>query len=156
MKEGIKKNIYYELRTNNVHIEENDKGTDYTFGRYRVHSYWGHLYICKFDPIKGVFVYMSTSEHGTDWHDGEPKNSAYEIFIAVHNKANGKKYIDPYKNIPVDEVIKDSVNKFEKTFQEYATDIFPYDIPEQQYIKTITEMKNIFAQKIRQYKAQTK
>ncbi len=156
MKEGTKKNIYYELRTNDVRIKRTKDGTDYIFGRYSVHSYWGHLYICKLNPDNNVYVYLSVSERGTEWHDGQPKNTAYEIFIAAQNKANGKKYIDPYKNIPVDEVINDSVNRFDKMFNESAADIFPYDMPEQQYKKTIAKMRNIFAQNIRQFKTRTK
>lgn len=154
MREGIKKNIYYELRTNNVYIEEKPQYTQYTFGCYQIHSYWDHLYICKLNPTNGVFVFMSLPD--TDWHEDEPKNVAYEIFIAVKNKANGKKYIDPYKNMPVDKVIGDSVDRFDKIFKERAADIFPYDMPEKQYKKTIAEMKKIFAQKIKQYKTQTK
>ncbi len=156
MKEGIKKNIYYELRTNNVLVEEKKQYIQYTFGRYRIDSYWDHLFICKLNPENGVYVYMSVSERGTDWYEGDPKNSAYEIFIAVQNKANGEEYIDPYKNMPVNEVVKDSVKRFDTIFTEYANDIFPYDMPKQQYTKTIAEMRKILVQGIKQHKTQTK
>lgn len=153
MREGVKKNIYYELRTNNVLIEEKDRYTQYTFGRYQIEAYWkDHVYITKLNPKNGVYVLMSVYEQDTEWFGGYPKNSAYEIFIAVKNKASGKEYIDPYKNIPVNKTIKDSVNTFNKIFTEYAADIFPYDMPKQQYTKTIAEIRNIFAQKMKQYK----
>lgn len=154
MREGIKKNIYYELRMNNVYAEEKPQYTQYTFGRYQIHSYWDHLYICELNQTSGNFVFMSLPD--TDWHEDEPKNIAYEIFIAVKNKANGKSYIDPYKNMSVDKVIKDSVDRFDKIFKAYAADIFPYDMSKQQYTKTIAEMRSIFTQKIKQYKTLTK
>jgi hypothetical protein len=154
MKEGIKKNIYYELRTNNVLVEEKTQYTQYTFGCYQIQSYWDHLYICKLNPSNGVFVFMSLPD--TDWHEDEPKNNAYEIYIAAKNKANGKEYTDPYKNMPIHKVIKDSVDRFDKILKLSAADIFPYDMPKQQYTKTIAEMRKILVQGIKQYRTKTK
>ena len=37
MYEGIKKNIYYELRMNNVLVEQTKDSTNYTFCRYRIY-----------------------------------------------------------------------------------------------------------------------
>jgi len=48
------------------------------------------------------------------------------------------------------------VTRFDKIFTEHAADIFPYDMPEQQYMKTVAEMKDILAQKIKQYKQKQK
>lgn len=152
MKEGVKKNIYYELRTHNVSKEIQDNHTDYTFGRYRIYSWGDYMIIGKLNPSNGAFVHMQ----GADQDDDYPENDTYAIYIAAKNKHEGRAYIDPYKNIPVNEVIKDSVTRFDKIFTEHAADIFPYDMPEQQYMKTVAEMKDILAQKIKQYKQKQK
>ena len=152
MNEGTKKNIYYELKINNVSVKPNGRCTYYTFGNYRIHSYNDHLYIGKLNPENGAFVEIPD----TSCNDEFPKNSAYAIFIAAKNKHEGKEYFDPYKNIPVNEVINDSIQRFKVMFTEHATDVFPYDMPKQQQEKIITEMETILAQKIRRYKTEVK
>lgn len=152
MTEGDKKKIYYELRTHSVSKEKRLNYTDYTFGNYRVHVYWNRIIMSRLNPANRAFVIM----RDTGWSDVFPKNDTYDIYIAAKNKYEGKQYVDPYKNIPIKKVIEDSVSRFDKIFTEHAADIFPYDMPEQQYIKTITEMENVLAQKIMQYKQKQK
>jgi len=62
MKEGVKKNIYYELRTHNVSKEIQDNHTDYTFGRYRIYSWGDYMIIGKLNPSNGAFVHMQGAD----------------------------------------------------------------------------------------------
>lgn len=160
MKEGEKKKIYYNLRTNNVVVEKQEESwcpslrrcTIYTFGQYQVRDYDRNIDICVFSTRSGVHVLLDNASYYYGGYENEQDKDVYAIAIAAKNKASGKEYIDPYKNIPVNKTIKDSVNTFNKIFTEYAADIFPYDMPKQQYTKTIAEIRNIFAQKMKQYK----
>ena len=116
MYEGTKKNIYYELRTNNVLKEKTENSINYTFGRYRIYYYYDWMIIGKYNPENGAFVHMNKFS----WDDDESPtvNTTYAIYLAAKNKAAGKEYIDPYRNIPMDVAIKDSTKKFGKKTQE--------------------------------------
>lgn len=149
MYEGIKKNIYYELRTNDVLIEKAERSINYTFGRYCVYYYYDYIVIGKLDPKKGVFVYMN--EFCWDEDDSTRFNSTYAIYIAAKNKAAGKEYIDPYRNIPVDVAIKDSTKKFGKKIQEDIADFLPYDMSKQQQLRTVVKIKQLLKQVVKEH-----
>lgn len=149
MYEGIKKNIYYELRTNDVLIEKAERSINYTFGRYRIYYYYDWMIIGKLSPTNGAFVHMN--EFCWDEDDSTRLNSAYAIYIAAKNKAEGKEYIDPYRNIPMDVAIKDSTKKFGKLMQETAGDFLPYDMSKQQYSRTVGAMKRLLEQAIKRH-----
>ena len=149
MYEGIKKNIYYELRNNNVLVEQTKDSTNYTFGRYRIYDYFDWMIIGKLDPKNGVFVDMN--EFCWDEDDSTRFNSTYAIYIAAKNKAAGKEYIDPYRNIPMDVAIKDSTKKFGKKIQEDIGDFLPYDMSKQQHLRTVVKMKRLLEQAIKEH-----
>ena len=152
MKEGIKKNIYYELNTHNVLKEQKDNHTNYTFGRYRVSCFYDYIAIRKLNKNNGAFVYLK----GADWSDDFPKNDVYAIYVAANNKANGKEYIDPYKNIPADVAIKDLTTKFCKEMKNSAGEFFPYDMPKYQCLRTLVEMKHMLEKTLKEYYAKQK
>ena len=149
MTEGEKKRIYYELRTHDVIVgQEPNYCTTYTFGRYQVNSYYDYINIYKANK-NNRFVIMKNAE----WDDDEPTNTSdvYKIFIAAKNKANGKEYIDPYKDRPVDVEIQDLTKRFGKEMMQSAIDFLPADISKYQTLRTIAEMKQIFKQKLQDY-----
>ncbi len=141
MYEGTKKNIYYELRTNDVLIEKAEQSINYTFGRYRIYYYYDWMIIGKLSPTTGAFVHMNKFS----WDDDESPtvNATYAIYLAAKNKAEGKEYIDPYRNIPMDVAIKDSTKKFGKKIQEDIADFLPYDMPKQQQLRTVVKIKQL-------------
>ena len=149
MYEGIKKNIYYELRTNDVLIEKAENYIYYTFGRYRIYNYYDWMSIGKLSPETGAFVLMNKFS----WDDDEipTVNDTYAIYIAARNKAAGKEYIDPYKNIPADVAIKESTKKFGKKIQEDIGDFLPYDMSKQQHLRTVVKMKRLLEQAIKEH-----
>ena len=147
MREGIKKNIYYELRMNNVLVERTEDSTNYTFGRYRIYNYYDWMIIGKLNPKSGVFVYMNEFS----WDDDEIPNTTYAIYLAAKNKADGKEYIDPYKNIPANVAIKESTKKFGKEMQKDIGDFLPYNMPRQQQLKTVVKMKHLLEQAIKEH-----
>lgn len=149
MREGIKKNIYYELRMNNVLVEQTNDSTNYTFGRYCIYNYYDWMIIGKLNPKSGVFVYMNEFS----WDDDEiPKfNDTYDIYLAAKNKSESKAYIDPYKNIPADVAIKESTKKFGKKIQEDIGDFLPYDMSKQQHLRTVVKMKRLLEQAIKEH-----
>ena len=149
MYEGIKKNIYYELRTNDVLIEKAENYIYYTFGRYRIYNYYDWMSIGKLSPETGAFVLMNKFS----WDDDESPtvNDTYAIYIAARNKAAGKEYIDPYKNIPADVAIKESTKKFGKKIQEDIGDFLPYDMSKQQHLRTVVKMKRLLEQAIKEH-----
>lgn len=147
MREGIKKNIYYELRMNNVLVERTEDSTNYTFGRYRIYNYYDWMIIGKLNPKSGVFVYMNEFS----WDDDEIPNTTYAIYIAATNKADGKAYIDPYKNIPANVAIKESTKKFGKEMQKDIGDFLPYNMPRKQQLKTVVKMKHLLEQAIKEH-----
>ena len=148
MREGIKKNIYYELRMNNVLVEQTNDSTNYTFGRYRIYNYYDWMIIGKLNPKSGVFVYMDEFS----WDDEiSGVNTTYAIYIAAINKSEGKAYIDPYKNIPANVAIKDSTKKFSKKMRESISDFLPYDMPKSQHLRTIVKMKRLLEQAIKEH-----
>lgn len=154
MYEGIKKNIYYELRTNDVLIEKAENYIYYTFGRYRIYNYYDWMSIGKLSPETGAFVLMNKFS----WDDDEipTVNDTYAIYIAARNKAEGKEYIDPYRNIPMDVAIKGSTKKFGKKTQEDIADFLPYDMPKQQQLRTVVKMKRLLKQAIKEHYAKQK
>ena len=150
MTEGEKKKIYYDLRTNDVRVVEEIKSyyTTYTFGRYRVNNYYDYINIAKARSNKaGIFVVMSDA----DWNDDYPKNDVYEIAVAAQNKAKGKEYTDPYKDIPVDIEIKNLTTRFGKEIMKNADEFFPVDMPKKDAFKTIAKMKQYLAQELKAY-----
>ena len=154
MYEGTKKNIYYELRTNDVQIEKTEQSIYYTFGRYRIYNYYDWMSIGKFNPENGAFVHMK--EFWWDDDESPTVNTTYAIYIAAKNKAAGKEYIDPYRNIPMDVAIKDSTKKFGKKTQEDIADFLPYDMPKQQQLRTVVKMKRLLKQAIKEHYAKQK
>ena len=147
MREGIKKNIYYELRMNNVLVERTEDSTNYTFGRYRIYNYYDWMIIGKLNPKSGVFVYMNEFS----WDDDEIPNTTYAIYIAATNKADGKEYIDPYRNIPANVAINESTKKFGKEMQKHIANLLPYNMPRQQQLKTVVKMKHLLEQAIKEH-----
>ena len=148
MYEGIKKNIYYELRMNNVLVEQTKDSTNYTFGRYRIYDYYDWKIIGKYNPENGAFVYMDEFS----WDDEiSGVNTTYAIYIAAINKSEGKEYIDPYKNIPANVAIKESTKKFGKKIQEDIGDFLPYDMSKQQHLRTVVKMKRLLEQAIKEH-----
>lgn len=149
MYEGTKKNIYYELRMNNVLVEQTKDSTNYTFGRYRIYDYCDWMIIGKLDPKNGVFVHMNKFS----WDDDESPtdNATYAIYRAAKNKAAGKEYIDPYRNIPMDVAIKDSTKKFGKKIQEDIADFLPYDMSKQQQLRTVVKIKQLLKQVVKEH-----
>ena len=154
MYEGIKKNIYYELRTNDVLIEKAEHSVYYTFGRYRIYNYYDWMIIGKLNPKNGVFVFIN--EFSWDDDESPTVNDTYAIYIAAINKSEGKAYIDPYKNIPADVAIKDSTKKFGKKIQEDIGDFLPYDMSKQQHLRTVAKMKRLLEQSIKRHYAKQK
>ncbi len=154
MREGIKKNIYYELRMNNVLVEQTKDSINYTFGRYCIYDYYDWMIIGKLNPKSGGFVYMNEFS----WDDDEIPgvNDTYDIYIAAINKSEGKAYIDPYRNIPMDVAIKDSTKKFGKKIQEDIADFLPYDMSKQQYSRTVGAMKRLLEQAIKRHYSKQK
>ena len=149
MREGIKKNIYYELRMNNVLVEQTEDSINYTFGRYRIYYYYDWMIIGKLSPTTGAFVHMNKFS----WDDDESPtvNTTYAIYLAAINKSEGKAYIDPYKNIPANVAIKDSTKKFSKKMRESISDFLPYDMPKSQHLRTIVKMKRLLEQAIKEH-----
>ena len=148
MYEGIKKNIYYELRTNDVLIEKAENYIYYTFGRYRIYNYYDWMIIGKYNPENGAFVYMDEFS----WDDEiSGVNDTYAIYLAAINKSEGKAYIDPYKNIPANIAIKESTKKFGKKIQEDIGDFLPYDMSKQQHLRTVVKMKRLLEQAIKEH-----
>ncbi len=148
MREGIKKNIYYELRMNNVLVEQTNDSTNYTFGRYCIYNYYDWMIIGKLNPKSGVFVYMNEFS----WDDEiSGVNDTYDIYIAAINKSEGKAYIDPYKNIPANIAIKESTKKFGKKIQKDIGDFLPYDMSKQQHLRTVVKMKRLLEQAIKEH-----
>jgi hypothetical protein len=86
-----------------------------------------------------------------DEDDSTRFNSTYAIYIAAKNKAAGKEYIDPYKNISADTAIKDSTKKFGKKMRESISDFLPYDMPKSQHLRTIVKMKRLLEQAIKEH-----
>lgn len=151
--EGIKKNIYYELRNNQVLVEKTKDSINYTFGCYRIYFYYDCMVIGKLDKKTGAFVHMNEFW----WDDDFPNNNdTYTIYLAAKNKAEGKEYTDPYKNIPVDVAIKDSSDKFSKVMQNTAGYFLPYDMSKQQYTRTVNAMKRLLEQSIKRHYAKQK
>ena len=150
MTEGEKKKIYYDLRNNNV-----CKGklygylcTTYTFGHYRIEDWYDYINISKAQENKpGVFVNI----YGAEWDEDYPKNDVYAISVAVKNKLEGKEYTDPYKDIPTDVEIKNLTKYFGKQMLEKSDEFLPVYIPKYQALRTIVEMKQNLAQKLKQY-----
>ena len=149
MREGIKKNIYYELRTNNVLKEKTENSINYTFGRYRIYNYYDWMIIGKFNPENGAFVHME--EFLWDDDENPTVNTTYAIYIAAKNKADGKEYIDPYRNVPANVAINKSTKKFDKEMQKHIADFLPYDMPRQQQLKTVVKMKRLLEQAIKEH-----
>ena len=148
MYEGIKKNIYYELRMNNVLVERTKDSTNYTFGRYRIYDYYDWMIIGKYNPENGAFVYMDEFS----WDDEiSGVNTTYAIYIAAINKSEGKAYIDPYKNIPANIAIKESTKKFGKKIQKDIGVFLPYDMSKQQHLRTVVKMKRLLEQAIKEH-----
>lgn len=148
MREGIKKNIYYELRMNNVLVERTNDSTNYTFGRYRIYDYYDWMIIGKYNPENGAFVFMDEFS----WDDEiSGVNDTYDIYIAAINKSEGKAYIDPYKNIPANIAIKESTKKFGKKIQKDIGDFLPYDMSKQQHLRTVVKMKRLLEQAIKEH-----
>ena len=148
MREGIKKNIYYELRMNNVLVERTNDSTNYTFGRYRIYDYYDWMIIGKYNPENGAFVFMDEFS----WDDEiSGVNDTYDIYIATINKSEGKAYIDPYKNIPANIAIKESTKKFGKKIQKDIGDFLPYDMSKQQHLRTVVKMKRLLEQAIKEH-----
>lgn len=148
MYEGIKKNIYYELRMNNVLVERTKDSTNYTFGRYRIYDYYDWMIIGKYNPENGAFVFMDKFS----WDDEiSGVNDTYDIYIAAINKSEGKEYIDPYKNIPANIAIKESTKKFGKKIQKDIGDFLPYDMSKQQHLRTVVKMKRLLEQAIKEH-----
>ena len=154
MKEGTKRSIYHELATHDVVKAAETytytgtySHTSYTFGQYRVHDHWDYINIAKFNPDNNHFVHMD----GADWDDDYPINATYEICVAAKNKANGKPYIDPYKNMTKKQVIADSTKRFDDNMSENADDFLPYDMSKELRVKIITEMKQVLIQNLRQH-----
>lgn len=152
MKEGLKRNIYHELATHDVKVEDiknvNDFviGRGYIFGQYRVEDYWDYIRISKFNPDNKHFVIMKDAT----WGDDYPYDTTYEICQATKNKFAGKPYVDPYKNMTKKQVIADSTKRFDDNMSENADNFLPYDMSKELRVKIITEMKQIFAQKIQE------
>ena len=73
---------------------------------------------------RGACYSMST------WNGEEinPFSEECQIYTAAKNKYEGKGYKDPFKNLPVQTVVNESANIFEKTILKNAVDIFPYDM----------------------------
>ena len=148
MRECIKKNIYYELRMNNVLVERTNDSTNYTFGRYRIYDYYDWMIIGKYNPENGAFVFMDEFS----WDDEiSGVNDTYDIYIATINKSEGKAYIDPYKNIPANIAIKESTKKFGKKIQKDIGDFLPYDMSKQQHLRTVVKMKRLLEQAIKEH-----
>lgn len=153
LKEGLKRDIYHELATHDVvKKEEKDRFTgsfshmSYTFGKYRIEKHWDYINMSKFNPDNNHFVYMNNA----GWDDDYPTNTTYEIYIAAMNKAEGKKYKDPYK-IPAKETIKDSQKRFKQEMLENAADFLPYDMPKQLALRTIAEMKQVLTNNLKKH-----
>ena len=155
--EGLKRNIYYELATHDVvKKEERDRftgffdGWSYTFGRYRVeyniHNSYCYISMYEYKHDRDGFVIM----YNAGWDEDHHENTTYEIYVAAKNKADGKKYKDPYK-IPAKDTIKDSQTRFTKQMREYAADFLPYDMPKQLALRTIAEMKQVLTRNLNKH-----
>ena len=149
MKEGEKKRIYHELRTHDVIVGHGQNYcTTYTFGHYRVNDYCDYIIMAKSHSKEShIFVSMENA----DWGDDFPENDVYAIATAARNKSKGKEYIDPYKDRPADVEIQDLTKRFGKEMVKTAVDFLPADISGYQALRTIAEMKQHFAQKLKDY-----
>ena len=151
MKEGLKRNIYYELSKKTVIPTEEERPywrLLYKFGSYCIEQNCDYIAILKFNKTANSFVYVND----TIWDEDDSKeNDIYKIYTAVKNKSEGKEYIDPYKNIPADVAIKDSTKCFLKQLSENADDFLPYDMSKQERLRTITEMKKVLIQRLKKH-----
>ena len=150
MTEGEKKKIYYDLRNNNV-LKGKMKGyicTTYTFGRYQIEDWFSYIVIGKANlPKSNSFVHIPNA----CWYDYYLKNDVYAIAVAAKNKVEGKEYIDPYKNTPVNVEIKNLTKYFGKEMLKNADEFLPVDISTKEKLKTIVELKQFLAQKLEKY-----
>jgi len=158
LKEGLKRNIYHELATHDVvEKKELDRFTkgfshmSYTFGKYRIEKHWDYICIYEYNPNRKHFVIIENA----GWSDDDLENATYEIYVAAKNKAEGKKYKNPYK-VPAKESIKDSQKRFKKDMLENAADFLPYDMPKYQALRTIAEMKQVLTRNLNKHYIKTK
>ena len=152
--EGLKRDIYHELATHKVVKKEERNeitgifdGWSYTFGCYRldyiIHNADTYIRMNKFNPNNKNFVIISNM----GWDDDYPKNTTYDIYVAVENKVEGKPYIDPYK-MPIKDTIKDSQKRFTKQMAEYAANFLPYNTPKKLRQKIVTQMKQVLTKNL--------
>lgn len=128
-------------------VEKKEDSINYTFGRYCVYFYYDYIVIGKLNPKHGTFVHMNEFW----WDDESPTNATYAIYIAAQNKAAGKEYIDPYKNIPSDVAINKSITEFGKKIQEDIADFLPYDMSKQQQLRTVVKIKQLLKQVVKEH-----
>lgn len=151
MKEGLKRNIYYELSKKTVIKTEEERPYWrflYKFGSYCIERNYDYIAILKFNKTANCFVYVND----TIWDEDDSKEAdIYKIYTAVKNKSEGKEYIDPYKDIPVGVAIKDSTKCFLKQLSENADDFLPYDMSKQERLRTIAEMKKVLIQRLKKH-----
>lgn len=156
MTEGLKRSIYHELATHEVTQEEFKPNwgdvvlaVDFNFGKYRVTHHGSWVTIDAYDAnLKRLWL---VARCDCPKYISNYDNDIYKIYVAAKNKAEGKEYTDPYKNMTKDETVKDSNKRFRKEMLDNAGDFLPYDISKDLRVKIITEMKQVLTNNLKKH-----
>ena len=136
--------IYYDLSTHPVErrrsLFEPIKYTIYIFGDYEVRLLGSYISVLKGNS------YMDSC------HRTSGNHPVFKIYVAALDKCEGRQFVNPYEKMSAELTVKKSAHKFEEVFTQIAKKIFPYDYSKDKgtYAQIITEMKQIFAQKIQE------
>lgn len=153
------KEAYYYLSKNKVQVATLKCGfvKSYTFGEcvmyVSTHATRGvtEIYI---KERRNPLFFMSLRWNNPNWYGkSDPKSDKlYQLYIAVKNKSEGKEYIDPYANKPIEKVANNSAKILGEMIIEKTPDLFPYNYLQdlKKYRQIINETKQFFAQKIRE------
>jgi len=136
------KEIWYNISTQKIQIDSIFGVKQYSFGPFAILPSETHISVCKNGKVIDEWKSAYNSKD----------DPIYQMSVAVKNKANGKPFTNPYENMSVDTTVQKCANTFEKVMTQNASAIFPYNFQKdkQKYTQTISEMKQIFAQKIRE------
>lgn len=153
------KEAYYYLSKNKVQVTTLKCGfiKDYTFGEcvmhVSTHVTRGVTQIYMTERRNPLFS-MSLRWENPNWYGKSDSklDKLYRLYIAVKNKSEGKEYIDPYANKPIEKVANNSAKILGKMIIDKTPDLFPYNYLQdlKKYRQIINETKLFFAQKIRE------
>lgn len=81
----------------------------------------------------------------------EKKWFLYDMYIAAKNKYEGKPYFNPYKDTP-DKLIPNNMEKFVRLLDTKKTDIFPANMPIEERVAALNELKSVLYKHIAPYR----